>query len=87
MAMVVLIAFNRRTELPARAAGLVEMTAVCPRCRRKQQLPIGDAACSACGLKISIRIEEPCCPECGYLLYQLTSDRCPECGKVVSLES
>jgi hypothetical protein len=55
---------------------------ICPRCQRRQHLPTGSAQCGGCGLRIEIDVEEPRCT-CGYLLYQLQSDNCPECGKPV----
>jgi len=55
---------------------------VCPRCGSKQSLPPHPAKCTDCGLRITVTVEEPRC-ECGYLLYQLASDQCPECGRTV----
>lgn len=57
-----------------------ELRLCCPRCGLEQVLPAGRRACGGCGLRIDIRLEEPRCPNCRYLLYRLTSDRCPECG-------
>ncbi len=51
----------------------------CPRCRKAQELPVGRSRC-ACGLRFAIDIEEENCRVCGYALYNLTADRCPECG-------
>jgi DNA-directed RNA polymerase subunit RPC12/RpoP len=42
---------------------------------------VGDSKCGNCGLKFRIEIEEPRCARCGYLLWQLTERRCPECGQ------
>ncbi len=55
---------------------------VCPRCEHEQALMTGPGRCSACGLRITITVEEPRCV-CGYLLHQLKSDRCPECGRAI----
>jgi hypothetical protein len=55
----------------------------CPRCGHTQKLAAGTSACSRCGLRIGISIEEPRC-ECGYLLYRLSGNKCPECGRAVS---
>ncbi len=81
VALVVLARINRAVDYEPLAIDAVGVKLVCPRCRKKQSLQLGNSACSACGLRISIRIEEPRCPQCGYLLFQLTSPRCPECGK------
>ncbi|MCH7606667.1 MAG: glycine--tRNA ligase [Chloroflexi bacterium] len=80
LALGVLARMNRKVEFEPFSPELSEITVVCPRCRKKQPIRIGDSACAACELRISIRIEEPRCPQCDYLLYGLTSDRCPECG-------
>ena len=85
MALIVLARMHRKVDFAPLAPELNEMTVVCPRCRRKQQIALGDSSCPSCGLRIAIRIEEPSCPECGYLLYALTSDRCPECGTPISV--
>ncbi|MCF6277911.1 MAG: DEAD/DEAH box helicase [Anaerolineales bacterium] len=53
----------------------------CPRCQSSIQAQSNkDARCQSCKLKIRIQIQEPRCT-CGYLLYQLNSETCPECGK------
>lgn len=57
----------------------------CPRCGAEQELQAGGARCSGCGLRIDVRIEEPRCA-CGYLLYHLSADQCPECGRPVTAE-
>jgi hypothetical protein len=65
-----------RESIPSR----VRIELVCPRCRERQTLPAGTARCGKCGLRIDIDVEEPRCV-CGYLLYQLQSEKCPECGR------
>jgi hypothetical protein len=87
LALMVLARLNRGVELEAATTDITEITIVCPRCRKKQDLPIGPAACGACGLRITTRVEEPTCPGCGYLLLHLTSDTCPECGRPISQHS
>lgn len=85
LALMVLARLNRRVDfLPDDQSKLTQIIVVCPRCRRRQTLPIGNAACSSCGLRVSTRVEEPRCPSCDYLLIGLTSDRCPECGSAVA---
>ena len=83
LALLVLARINRKPP-GAVAMEVKELTIVCPHCGKKQTLPVGGAACAGCRLKIHIRIEEPRCRQCDYLLYGLTSDRCPECGTPVA---
>ncbi len=83
LAMLVLARLTRRVEYEPVLPELTEITVVCPRCRKKQLISLGDSACTACRLRISVRIEDPRCPQCDYLLYGLTADRCPECGTVI----
>jgi len=84
MALAVLARLNRRVDIGTDDAPLTEIVVVCPRCRKKQSLQIGDATCGGCGLRISTRVEEPRCPTCDYLLFGLTSNRCPECGTEIA---
>ena len=62
---------------------MIDLT--CPRCGFAQSMKAGSAKCNGCGLRISIDVEEPRCT-CGYLLFQLTGDACPECGKQIEAE-
>ncbi len=87
LALAVLARMNRKVDYEPVSLELNEMTVVCPRCRKKQSVRLGDSICCACELRISIRIEEPRCPQCDYLLYRLTSDRCPECGTVIAAKA
>lgn len=84
LAMVVLFRLNRRLDLDLVATEIRQCTLYCPMCQTKQTLAAGDARCGKCGLRIHTRFDEPRCHECGYLLYLLTSDRCPECGTLVT---
>ncbi len=53
----------------------------CPRCSAAARIDSNtDATCPACALRIRVTIEEPRC-DCGYLLYNLDTGRCPECGE------
>jgi hypothetical protein len=86
LALLVLGRLNRRPDYeggkgePART-----ITLVCPRCRKKQTLPVGSASCAGCKLRIFTRIELPLCPVCGYDTSILAAGgRCPECGTAVS---
>jgi len=63
-------------------SGKVVVQLVCPRCRSEQGMRTGLSRCTSCGLRIELIVEEPVC-ECGYQLYQLTGDRCPECGREI----
>lgn len=55
----------------------------CPRCNTSLKAQSNkDSRCPNCKLKVRVEIKEPRCI-CGYLLYQLNSDNCPECGKPI----
>jgi hypothetical protein len=83
LALLVLARLNRNIDYESFSTAPVQITVICPRCRKKHTLPLGQTACPTCELRIHTRIEEPRCPNCGYLLYGLKSDRCPECGTQV----
>jgi len=84
LALFVLARINRHVDVDPGSEAIDEITVICPRCRKKQTLAVGDSACGACGLRISIKLEEPRCAHCDYLLHGLTSDRCPECGHEIA---
>jgi hypothetical protein len=84
LALVVLTRLNRGVDLEEATGSFTHIALQCPRCHKKQSLPLGDAQCTDCGLRITTRIEEPRCPQCGYLLYMLKSSNCPECGHAVA---
>ena len=54
----------------------------CPECGEPQQFRSGPVRCARCRFLMEIEIEEPRC-ECGYLLFQLTGETCPECGRAI----
>lgn len=86
LALIVVTLLNRKLDEPSREGGGVVFTRMqiaCPNCSTRQQVPLGEAVCRSCGLQIFIKVVEPRCAGCGYLLYQLKSDRCPECGTPV----
>ena len=69
----------RPTDMPV----VTELLAVCPICRKRQTLKLGESRCVGCGLGFDIKLKEPRCPQCNYLLLMLHSERCPECGTPV----
>ena len=82
MALGLLSRFNRKLDAQALPTEFRNITLFCPRCSKKQTLPLGASACGACGIKLEIKAEQPSCRECGYLLYG-EATRCPECGTPV----
>jgi hypothetical protein len=80
LALLVLARLNRKIDFRTLCTEFNQITLWCPRCNRKQTMPIGQAQCTTCGLILRTEIEEPRCPNCDYLIYGFTSDRCPECG-------
>ena len=81
LALIIFARINRPMADANRAYQEAEsISVVCPGCRSKQVLPIGDSACAVCRLRFTIRVDEPRCAQCDYLLFMLKSDRCPECG-------
>ncbi len=84
LALLVLARLNRRADFNPELTDITEISIVCPICRKKQTVALGDSACSSCGLQLHIRVEEPRCPNCNYLLVMLRSDRCPECGTALA---
>ncbi|MFQ5414687.1 MAG: hypothetical protein ACE5E6_09545 [Phycisphaerae bacterium] len=87
LALCVLARMNRKIDFDTPVGEFARVIVVCPRCRKKQPIDIGDSSCAACGLRITIRVEEPRCPHCDYLLIGLTSERCPECGATLQRTS
>jgi hypothetical protein len=81
LALLVLGRLNRKVEMPVHALETItEVTLICPACRKKQTLPVGDARCASCDVMIFTRFQAPRCPACDYSLFMLTAERCPECG-------
>jgi len=83
LALLVLAALNRKGKPKAVLSRIEHYTLICPGCNKKQTLPVGDSRCPTCMLEIHVSFSEPRCPKCDYLLYMLSSDRCPECGTIV----
>ncbi|MFK7962214.1 MAG: hypothetical protein AB8G96_17010 [Phycisphaerales bacterium] len=77
--LALLDSFRRRTGRESIDRDL-RVKLVCPRCGADDSLRVGASQCGTCGLRIEVNVEEPRCA-CGYLLFRLTGDRCPECGR------
>jgi hypothetical protein len=61
----------------------IPINITCPRCSSTITAHSNkDSRCPTCKLHVRIEVKEPRCT-CGYLLYQLQSDSCPECGKPI----
>ena len=85
MALPVFKRMNRKIDIELRpAANIKNITLVCPRCEKKQVIPVGGAMCAGCKLYVKVEVRMSSCATCGYDLSNLGSDRCPECGAVVS---
>jgi len=84
LALCVFARVNRRVDFECELARICKIVVICPRCRRRQAVSLGGSVCRTCGLRIAVEVEEPRCPQCDYLLLGLTTDRCPECGHVIS---
>lgn len=85
LALIILVRVNRPMAAANRAyREATELIITCPGCRSKQKLPVGGSSCPTCHLRFNIQIDEPRCPQCDYLLFMLTSDKCPECGTPIN---
>ncbi len=68
---------------PGLLAGSIPVSLSCPRCADALTVQSNrEGRCEGCRLKVRVEVEEPRCG-CGYLLYELESDTCPECGKAI----
>lgn len=71
---------------PGLIGAAIQVSMTCPRCQSTVEAQTNrESRCPGCRLKIRVEVEEPRCA-CGYLLYELESDTCPECGKAVAAE-
>jgi ribosomal protein S27AE len=77
---LVMLHWRGAAQAPCVTTPAMALQLTCPRCGVSQHLPAGRAQCRECGLVLKITIEDETCSRCGYLLYGLTSARCPECG-------
>lgn len=82
--MALLELVNRRLQRGSMPVTGIVINLTCPRCGRVQDMVTGAGMCADCRLKIRLEIEEPRC-ECGYLLFKLTGETCPECGRQVKV--
>jgi hypothetical protein len=74
---------SRRHGADASVDHFVEVRLTCPRCASDMTVRANkDERCLTCGLRVNLGVEEPRCT-CGYLLYGLTADLCPECGRPI----
>lgn len=83
LALGVLARINRKVEVVVEDKQLTQITLRCPRCSKRQTLPIGKGACEQCRLVIEVRVSEPLCHGCGYNLSMSEADNCPECGTAI----
>jgi hypothetical protein len=84
LALAIFARMNRRiSEGKPALSAIAEYTLICPGCRSKHTLRVGEAACPSCRLRFTMEIAEPRCPNCDYSLFMLESSRCPECGAPV----
>ncbi|MHA7811804.1 MAG: hypothetical protein ACX94C_00220 [Phycisphaerales bacterium] len=83
-----MLVFTRRDdhEDPGLLTGSITVDMTCPRCEHPIEARSNrETRCEHCRLRVRVEVEEPRCA-CGYLLYQLESDTCPECGKPIAAE-
>ena len=82
--LIVMALAERRNRLHQRESleRRIHVSITCPRCKSEQEVPTGHGKCTKCGLNITIEVDEPRCT-CGYLLHELRSQTCPECGRKI----
>jgi phage FluMu protein Com len=83
-AVLIMARFLQQPVLALDRAAISTIDLTCPRCRRRGPVDLGQSACGKCGLRFKIEVEEPRCAKCNQLLYGLTTDRCPECGTLIT---
>jgi len=59
LALVILACLNRAVGHRAVEGQWTSITISCPRCGKRQTIPLEDAACSRCQLRIQVHVEEP----------------------------
>jgi hypothetical protein len=58
LALIVLAGLNRIVARPLVEGKLESITVICPKCQKRQTIPLEAAACSRCGLEILVRIDD-----------------------------
>jgi hypothetical protein len=58
LALVILASLNRVVNRQPAEGPLASITVFCPKCGKKQTIPLEAAACSRCGLQINVCVEE-----------------------------
>jgi hypothetical protein len=62
LALIIFARLNRTTDPVSPTVAFAEithLTLICPRCQKRQKLPIGTAECEGCMLRITTAIEQP----------------------------
>lgn len=75
-------AYRRTSTVPDGAAPAIG----CPGCGGMEPRSCGRCVCAACGASMTIRFEEPRCV-CGQRLFGPAPWRCPECGRVSTIDA
>jgi hypothetical protein len=84
LATMVAWLLGRRDVAPQELSAITQISLVCPGCQKRGTFSVGTSRCPHCRLEFDMHIREPRCPACNYLVYMLTSDRCPECGNLLA---
>ncbi|MFO0829897.1 MAG: hypothetical protein U0572_17275 [Phycisphaerales bacterium] len=84
VAITMIAKFRQEPVLSTDGSILPTVDLVCPRCRCRGTVALGDSSCAFCGLRFRIAVEEPRCARCGQLLVGSKGDRCPECGRPIA---
>jgi hypothetical protein len=58
LGMLVLARLNRSLDTPETIDGVATIQLQCPRCGKRQAIPLGQAPCAKCGVRIKVEIED-----------------------------
>lgn len=83
LAVPILAASNMLKRDESNEFVVADIQLACPQCHRTVGIKTGSSACPHCALQIHIRLEPPRCQGCDYLLFNLSSSQCPECGQTI----